>query len=113
MSKIKTADGKGSIDIDELNLLAPRIVETGLTDNDYKGEILIDVKNPFGTLGTIYKISFDKGIEDKNKKKAELEEKVYKKLMPEIEKIIGDAKKNEKSVTINLCTKKYHLSDLL
>jgi len=113
MSKIKTADGKGSIDIDELTLLTPRIVETGLTDNDYKGEILIDVKNPFGTLGTIYKISFDKGIDDKNKKKVELEEKVYKKLMPEIEKIIGDAKKNEKSVTINLCTKKYHLSDLL
>jgi len=113
MSRIKTADGKSSIDIDELTLLTPRIVETGLTDNEYKGEILIDVKNPFGTLGTIYKISFDKGIEDKNKKKAELEEKVYKKLMPRIEKIIGDAKKNEKSVTINLSTKKYHLSDLL
>ena len=44
---------------------------------------------------------------------AELEEKVYKKLMPRIEKIIGNAKKNEKSVTINLNSKKYHLSDFL
>jgi hypothetical protein len=33
--------------------------------------------------------------------------------MPKIEKIIGDAKKNEKSITINLSTKKYHLSDFL
>ena len=48
MSRIKTADGKSSIDIDELTLLTPRIVETGLSDNEYKGEILIDVKNPFG-----------------------------------------------------------------
>ena len=68
MSRIKTADGKSSIDIDELTLLTPRIVETGLSDNEYKGEILIDVKNPFGTLGTIYKISFDKGTDEKSEK---------------------------------------------
>jgi hypothetical protein len=64
MSRIKTADGKSLIDINELTLITPRIIETGLTDIEYKGEILIDVKNPFGTLGTVYKISFDKGISD-------------------------------------------------
>jgi hypothetical protein len=33
--------------------------------------------------------------------------------MPKIEEILSDAKKNEKSVTINLSAKKYHLSDFL
>jgi hypothetical protein len=129
MSLIKTVDGS-AIDIEELTLITPLIRETGLPDTEYKGEILIDAKNPFGTLGTIYQISFDKGTldirkddllldveekrkDEKNKKKAELEEKVNKKLMPKIEQIIGDAKKNEKSVTINLSAKKYHLSDCL
>ena len=133
MSWIKLVDNRteNRIDIDKITTLKGEHQPKNLNfKNEYATEIKIDAKNKNVLLGTIYKIShiedifkisreisfeteYPKQKSNFEKESAKKVDDKIKKLTDEIQKIIDNAKKDKKSITIDLSEEKYLLPDCL